>query len=69
MIEQGLAQQRMWLTGEATVAAGSDPAVLRPEIEDSARKLAIEMSDVIVTDKEVDRTAGKEAAKMQKLGA
>jgi len=69
MIEQGLAQQRMWLTGQATVAAGSDASILGPELEESARKLATEMSDVIVTEKEVDKADGKESAKLQKLGA
>lgn len=63
MIEQGLAQQRMWQTGQATVEAGSDSSILPPEIEAAARKLADEMTDVVVNGKEVDRAEGKEAAK------
>lgn len=64
MIEQGLAQQRMWQTGQATVEAGSDSSILPPEIEAAARKLADEMTDVVVNGKEVDRAEGKEATKL-----
>ncbi len=63
MIEQGLAQQRMWFTGIPTVEAGSDGSVLSPEIEAAARKLAEEMTDVTVIGKEINRAEGKEAAK------
>ncbi|KAK0203155.1 hypothetical protein DFS33DRAFT_1345323 [Desarmillaria ectypa] len=62
MIEQGLAQQRMWYSGIATVEAGSDTTILSKEIEDSARQFAEEMKEIVVHDKEVDRAAGKDGA-------
>ncbi|KAK0440926.1 uncharacterized protein EV420DRAFT_1580945 [Desarmillaria tabescens] len=66
MIEQGLAQQRMWYSGIATVEAGSDTTILSKEIEDSARQFAEEMKEIIVHDKEVDRAAGKDAGTVPK---
>ncbi len=56
MIEQGLAQQRMWLVGsvEDAVACGG-PDILGAEVEERVRRLVEEMVDVVVTGVEVDR--------------
>ena len=59
MIEQGLAQQRMWYTGKATMEVGSDSTILPPEVEVAARRLAEEMDDIMV-EKEEDRATGRE---------
>ncbi|KIK68991.1 hypothetical protein GYMLUDRAFT_152333 [Collybiopsis luxurians FD-317 M1] len=45
MVEQGLAQQRMWLRGDASVEIGSDPDILGPVIEQSARDLVQSMGE------------------------
>ena len=38
MIEQGLAQQRMWARGDASVQVGSDASILGEQIEMAARE-------------------------------
>ncbi|KAJ6580848.1 hypothetical protein B0H19DRAFT_1251131 [Mycena capillaripes] len=68
MIEQGLAQQRMWLRGVASVAVGSDSSITGAALELSARKDTRErltapspaIMDAIKG--EVDRAEGKESA-------
>jgi hypothetical protein len=68
MIEQGFAQQRMWLRGVASVAVGSDSSILGAALEQSARQSTRERltaaipaaSDTIKG--EVDRAEGKESA-------
>jgi len=62
MIEQGFAQQRMWLRGDASVKVGSDATLLGDKVERDARTTVEDMNDIIVTDTEVDRASGKEAA-------
>ncbi|KAJ7709014.1 hypothetical protein B0H17DRAFT_1031486 [Mycena rosella] len=68
MIEQGLAQQRMWLRGVASVAVGSDSTVLGEALEEAARR---ETRDRLTAPSpaaaqafkaEVDRAEGKESA-------
>ena len=56
MIEQGLAQQRMWLLGSVddAVACGG-PEILGAEVEERVRRLVEEMVDVVVSGVEVDR--------------
>ncbi|KAK7045675.1 hypothetical protein VNI00_007508 [Paramarasmius palmivorus] len=62
MIEQGYAQQRMWATGNPSSVIGSDPAILGPEIEQRARDLIDNMTDIVVKEVEVDRAANLQAA-------
>lgn len=69
MIEQALAQQRMWLRSVPTVEVGSDPDALKragPEggdVEAEARALTEGMEDVPApAAKEVDRAAGRAPA-------
>ncbi|KAJ7609052.1 hypothetical protein FB45DRAFT_374187 [Roridomyces roridus] len=70
MIEQGFAQQRMWLRGVASVTVGSDPVILGKQLEDEARRATrASLTDsttrdatAVVAGKEVDRAEGKEAA-------
>lgn len=64
MIEQGLAQHRMWLTGIPTIEIGSDTSILPPELELSVRVLAEEMEDIVVSDEEIDRAYGKPEARV-----
>lgn len=45
MVEQGYAQQRMWLTGDASSKTGSDPKILGPLIEQKARDLVANMGE------------------------
>jgi hypothetical protein len=45
MIEQGLAQQRMWMRGDASVEVGSDATLLGEKIERDARVLVESMSE------------------------
>ncbi|KAJ7147641.1 hypothetical protein C8R43DRAFT_1108294 [Mycena crocata] len=69
MIEQGLAQQRMWLRGVASVAVGSDPSILGETLEAAARqntrdRLTAPSPNVIIAaavKAEVDRAEGKES--------
>lgn len=56
MIEQGLAQQRMWLVGsvdDSVACAG--PVLLGEEVEVRARRLVENMEDVEVSGEELDR--------------
>ncbi|KAJ7609026.1 hypothetical protein FB45DRAFT_762677, partial [Roridomyces roridus] len=70
MIEQGFAQQRMWLRGVASVTVGSDPVILGKQLEDDARRATRAfLTDSTTRDatavgvgKEVDRAEGREAA-------
>jgi len=62
MIEQGLAQQRMWMRGDASAEVGSDATLLGEMIERDARVLVESMNDVVVTNTEVDLATGKENA-------
>jgi len=59
MIEQGLAQQRMWLVGDVSdeVASGDGPSgsVLGEELERMAREMVEGMQDIAVSESEVDR--------------
>ncbi|KAJ3800231.1 hypothetical protein GGU11DRAFT_742683 [Lentinula aff. detonsa] len=45
VVEQGFAQQRMWLRGDASADIGSDPAILGPFIEQKARNLIAKMGE------------------------
>jgi quinate dehydrogenase len=45
MIEQGLAQQRMWARGDASVEVGSDPGILGAEVEKAARDWVSNMKE------------------------
>ena len=59
MIEQGLAQQRMWLVGDVGdgVASGDglSGSVLGEEVERMAREMVEGMQDIAVSEIEVDR--------------
>lgn len=56
MIEQGLAQQRMWAVGSVddAVACGG-PEILGEAVERRVRRLVERMEDVVVSGAEVDR--------------
>lgn len=54
MIEQGLAQERMWRAGDASVEVGSDQEGLGKTIDALARDMVEKMKDIIVTETEVD---------------
>ncbi|KAJ7302987.1 hypothetical protein DFH08DRAFT_1089540 [Mycena albidolilacea] len=66
MIEQGFAQQRMWLRGVASVAVGSDSSITGSALEEAARKNTRErltaptQAQAIKT--EVNRAEGKASA-------
>lgn len=45
MIEQGFAQQRMWMRGDASVEVGSDATLLGEKIERDARLLVERMNE------------------------
>ncbi|GLB38971.1 putative the AROM polypeptide catalyzes 5 consecutive enzymatic reactions in prechorismate polyaromatic amino acid biosynthesis [Lyophyllum shimeji] len=64
MIEQGLAQQRMWYMSSSSLQVGSDPHIFSAELEKSVRELCEGMGDVVVDGEEVDRATGKESAVM-----
>ncbi|KAJ7066778.1 hypothetical protein B0H15DRAFT_872440 [Mycena belliarum] len=68
MFEQGLAQQRMWLRGVATVAVGSDASITGNALEGAARRAARQYvaTPRATVDAEVDRAAGKESAVLEK---
>ena len=55
MIEQGLAQQRMWKVGSASLEVACDKTLLGEETERKARELVENMKDITVTELEVDR--------------
>lgn len=55
MIEQGLAQQRMWKVGSASLEVACDKTLLGEETERKARELIENMKDITVTELEVDR--------------
>jgi quinate dehydrogenase len=55
MIEQGLAQQRMWLKGDAGLQVACDKSLLGEETESKARELVEGMKDITPTELEVDR--------------
>lgn len=60
MIEQGLAQQRMWYTSTPTLEVGSDHKILG-HVDLPARNMCETMGDVVLVGKEVDRAAGKDS--------
>ncbi|KAJ7498079.1 hypothetical protein B0H11DRAFT_1856633 [Mycena galericulata] len=70
MIEQGLAQQRMWLRATASVTVGSDSSITGEALEESARqntrrRLRTPESDPTAAqavEVEVDRAEGRESA-------
>ncbi|KAF5383256.1 hypothetical protein D9615_004904 [Tricholomella constricta] len=62
MIEQGLAQQRMWYMSSPTLQVGSDERIFGPELEQSVRELCENMGDVVVSGEEVDKAMGKDSA-------
>jgi shikimate 5-dehydrogenase len=62
MIEQGLAQQRMWARGDASVEVGCDASILGEDVDAVARQWVANMDDIVVTEVEVNRADGKEAA-------
>ncbi|KAJ6465167.1 hypothetical protein C8R47DRAFT_49626 [Mycena vitilis] len=68
MIEQGFAQQRMWLRGVASVAVGSDASITGAALEQSARQstrarlTAPSPAAAEAISGEVDRAEGKESA-------
>ncbi|KAF7345465.1 Pentafunctional arom polypeptide [Mycena venus] len=72
MIEQGFAQQRMWLRGVASVAVGSDSSITGVALEQSARKSTRERltaPSAATTEAiklEVDRAEGKASAVLPK---
>jgi len=45
MLEQGYAQQRMWLKGDPSAATGSDPTILGPQVEQRAADLVAGMGE------------------------
>lgn len=55
MIEQGLAQQRMWKVGSASLEVACDKTLLGEETESKARELIENMKDITPTELEVDR--------------
>ncbi|GMK57701.1 hypothetical protein CspeluHIS016_0405350 [Cutaneotrichosporon spelunceum] len=56
MIEQGLAQQRMWKMGNASVAVASDESLLDAETCRKAREFVENMEDIVPTEPEIDRS-------------
>ncbi|KAJ7780139.1 hypothetical protein DFH07DRAFT_1055805 [Mycena maculata] len=68
MIEQGFAQQRMWLRGVASVAVGSDSSITGEVLEETARQAmrahltAVNPAVAEAVKAEVDRAEGKESA-------
>ncbi|KAF9455851.1 hypothetical protein BDZ94DRAFT_1230489 [Collybia nuda] len=62
MIEQGLAQQRMWYTSTPTLEVGSDQRILG-HADLPARNICENMGDVAVVGSELDRAAGKGPAR------
>jgi quinate dehydrogenase len=59
MIEQGLAQQRMWAMNTVDdVVACADANLLGEEVERRARALVAEMEDIEPAEVEVDRACG-----------
>lgn len=55
MIEQGLAQQRMWKAGSASLEVACDKNALGAETERKARELVMNMKDITSAELEVDR--------------
>jgi len=55
MIEQGLAQQRMWKVGSASLEVACDKSLLGEDTEDKARELVENMKDITPAELEVDR--------------
>lgn len=55
MIEQGLAQQRMWLKGSVEMQVACDSSLLGAETERKARELVLNMTDIKVERAELDR--------------
>jgi quinate dehydrogenase len=47
MIEQGYAQQRMWIRGSVDPLVGSDPTILGQETELAARELVIAFKEYV----------------------
>lgn len=56
MIEQGLAQQRMWLKGTASAAVASDESLLPAETVRKVREFIENLPDIIPEGPEVDRS-------------
>jgi hypothetical protein len=47
MIEQGLAQQRMWARGDASVEVGCDASILGEDVEAVARQWVANMDECV----------------------
>jgi hypothetical protein len=47
MIEQGLAQQRMWARGDASVEVGCDTGILGEDVEAAARQWVASMDECV----------------------
>jgi len=62
MIEQGLAQQRMWYKTNHSLETGSDSTIFKEELERSARHLSENMGDVVEVGEEIDRARNVDAA-------
>lgn len=56
MIEQGLAQQRMWMRGDASVEVGSDATLLGENIERDARTSVKSMNEWVHSTRAFFRT-------------
>ncbi|THU89351.1 hypothetical protein K435DRAFT_761179 [Dendrothele bispora CBS 962.96] len=67
MLEQGYAQQRMWIRGDPSMATGSDPTILGEEVEKRAADLIAGLGDIVVKEAEIDRAASIGAAPIPKL--
>ena len=55
MIEERLAQQRMWFTSTPTLEAGSAPSIFDPAVEASARELCEKLKPSRRQGVEIDR--------------
>ncbi|KAJ3827468.1 shikimate dehydrogenase substrate binding domain-containing protein [Lentinula raphanica] len=67
VVEQGFAQQRMWLKGDPSADVGSDPNILGPAIERKARDLITNMGDVLVNEIELDKAVHLDPAPTAKM--
>lgn len=54
MIEQGMAQQRMWYRSNPSMEVGSDTTIFSPELDLSARELYESKDDITLKRAEVD---------------
>lgn len=56
MIEQGLAQQRMWLSGTTSLSVASDESLLPAEVVRRARELVENLKDIVPDGPELDKS-------------